>query len=177
MAYRHNVWGRGQFFFSPSELVMLHCQCEEKWIVHHCLTFLQIFLWCFVDEEHGPHIVWRTWEAFRVIAWVNECYSCGFFWIIHIFSSAAAYKNVGPIFTGFSTAEFKMYWSVKQVSVGCQGFGKYGKRTYKSSSLCYWQGFSAQLTLGQVTASTSNLLLTLMCLCNEIWCHSVLTTF
>lgn len=34
-----------------------------------------------------------------------------------------------------------------------------------------------QLMIGQVTVPTCNLLLTLMSLCHEIWCHSELTTF
>lgn len=49
------------------------------------------------------------------------------FWIMRMFSSAAAYKNVGAAFTEFSTAELKMYWSVKQVSVGCRGLGEIWK--------------------------------------------------
>lgn len=117
-------------------------------------------------------------QHLNMIGWIDECHFVRpLFWIICVFSSAAAYKNVGPILQNFPLQNLKCTDLLNRSRWVVGDSGNMESVLINPLACVISQVSFTQLMLGQVTVPARNLLLRLMSLCCEIWCHSELTTF
>lgn len=173
MACRQGVGGL-QWLLPSSQLVVVSEKLSVWWkvICTPLSNFAAGISTALIDEQYSAHM------ALKMIGWMDECHLCGLFFESHACSlQLLLIKMWDPLLQNFPLQNLKCTDLLNRSRWVVRDLGNMESVLVNPLACVISQVSFTQLAIGQVTVPTGNLLLTLMSLCHEIWCHSKLTTF
>lgn len=173
MACRQGVGGLW-WLFPSGQLVVVSVGLSLWWKV--ICTSLSIFaagiLTTLVGEHHNAY------TALKMIACTGECHLFGLLFELYThFFQQLLIKIWDLLLQNFPLQNFKCTHLLNRSWWVVRDLGNMKSTLINPLVSVISQDSFAQLMIGQVTIPTCNLLLRLMSLCHEIWCHSNPTTF
>lgn len=173
MACRQGVGGLWWLF--PSRHLVVVSEKLSLWWKVICTSLSNFAAGIFttlVGEHHSAY------AAPKIIGWIDECHLCGLLFELYTHSfQQLLIKKWDPLLQNFPLQNFKCTHLLNRSWWVVRDLGNMKSALINPLASVISQNSFTQLMIGQVTIPTCNLLLRLMSLCHEIWCHSNPTTF